>query len=81
MEKHKSPPTPVSRDDIVIPIKERKTMAMLLPHHCRWPTGDPQRSDFHYCGKPKQAGHSYCDFHVRRGTSPARSRPIQYKII
>ncbi|WP_280173540.1 GcrA family cell cycle regulator [Hyphomicrobium sp. NDB2Meth4] len=81
METLKSPPRPTVLDDIVIPLKERKTMATLLPNHCRWPTGDPQLPDFHYCGKPKLAGHSYCDFHVRRAFSPARRRPIQYRII
>jgi GcrA cell cycle regulator len=81
METYKSPPTRPKLDDIVIPLNERKTMATLLPDHCRWPMGDPQLKDFHYCGKQKIEGRSYCDFHVRRGTNPARSRPVQYKII
>jgi GcrA cell cycle regulator len=80
METFKSPPRAAALDDIVIPLKERKTMTTLLPHHCRWPMGDPQLADFHYCGKPKVGGHSYCDFHVRRGSQPGRARPIQYRI-
>jgi GcrA cell cycle regulator len=81
METLKSPPRPLAFDDIIIPLNERKTMATLLPDHCRWPTGDPQLADFHYCGKQKLAGHSYCAFHVRRGTNPGRPRPIQYRIV
>jgi GcrA cell cycle regulator len=42
--------------------------------------GDPQLADFHFCGKPKLDGHSYCDFHVRRGSQPGRARPIQHRI-
>jgi len=81
METFKTPPRALLLDDIVIPLNERKTMTTLLPHHCRWPIGDPQLADFHYCGKPKVGSHSYCDFHVRRGSQPGRPRPIQYRII
>jgi hypothetical protein len=81
METFKSPPRALLLDDIVIPLNERKTMTTLLPHHCRWPIGDPQLADFHYCGRPKVGSHSYCDFHVRRGSQPGRPRPIQYRII
>jgi len=81
METFKSPPRQAAIDDIVIPLKDRKTMATLLPHHCRWPTGDPLLPDFHYCGKTQLAGHPYCDFHVRRAFNPRRPRPVQYRIV
>jgi hypothetical protein len=29
---------------------------------CRWPYGDPQHPDFHFCGKPTIKG-SYCECH------------------
>lgn len=58
----------------VIPVSERKTVRTLKMNDCRWPIGDPQRPDFHFCGKPKAAGFSYCDFHVRRGFQPNQPR-------
>ena len=27
---------------------------------CKWPIGHPGDSDFHFCGKPSQAGFPYC---------------------
>ncbi len=74
----KSPPRPVAQDDLIIPIAQRKTMTTLLPDDCRWPLGDPQVAGFHFCGKPKQAGHPYCEFHVRRASTPSRARVVTY---
>jgi hypothetical protein len=34
----------------------------LTPGTCRWPTGDPQRPDFHFCGDPA-AEPPYCGRH------------------
>jgi GcrA cell cycle regulator len=75
----KSPPRPESQDDPVIPIAQRKTMTTLLPDDCRWPIGDPQTAGFHFCGKHKQAGHPYCEFHVRRASAPSRVRVMPYR--
>ena len=34
---------------------------------CQWPFGDPQDDkEFHYCGAPTLAPHSYCAAHVER---------------
>lgn len=27
---------------------------------CRWPSGDPKKSDFRFCGKPTVTGKPYC---------------------
>jgi hypothetical protein len=34
----------------------------LAPGACRWPSGDPDRPDFHFCGGPAADG-PYCDHH------------------
>jgi hypothetical protein len=60
--------------ELVIPASERKTVQTLTNNDCRWPIGDPQHSDFHFCGKRKAAGFPYCEFHVRRGWQPSRPR-------
>ncbi len=30
---------------------------------CKWPIGHPGDTDFHFCGKPSQAGFPYCSEH------------------
>lgn len=60
--------------ELVIPAHERKTVQTLSSNDCRWPIGDPQHADFHFCGKHKAAGFPYCAFHVKRGWQPSRPR-------
>jgi GcrA cell cycle regulator len=62
-------------EDIVIPLAERKTLDQLEDHHCRWPMGDPRKSDFHFCAKEKVPGLPYCGHHARRAyQTPAQRR-------
>src|SRR5688572_4071755 len=60
--------------ELVIPANDRKTVQTLTNNDCRWPIGDPQHPDFHFCGKRKAVGFPYCEFHVRRGWQPSRPR-------
>lgn len=62
--------------DPPIPMAQRRTIETLEDHHCRWPIGDPQEADFHFCGASKVAGLSYCAAHaVRVYQSPAVKQP------
>lgn len=61
-------------EELDIPLKERKTVATLTECSCRWPIGDPQAADFHFCGKDKVKGLPYCEFHARRAFQPAQPR-------
>lgn len=61
-------------EELVIPLKERKTIQTLTECSCRWPIGDPQMADFHFCGKTKVAGLPYCEFHARRAFQPPQPR-------
>lgn len=61
-------------EELVIPEKERKTIQTLKENHCRWPIGDPQMADFHFCGKSKVNGLPYCEFHARRAFQPPQAR-------
>ena len=63
-----------SQEELVIPLKERKTIQTLSECNCRWPIGDPQHADFHFCGKDKVAGLPYCEFHARRAFQPPQVR-------
>jgi len=45
---------------------------------CKWPIGHPGDSDFHFCGKPSQAGFPYCGEHCAvayQAQMPRRDRP------
>jgi GcrA cell cycle regulator len=43
-------------EELVIPMAERKSIQTLTECSCRWPIGDPQLADFHFCGKDKVMG-------------------------
>jgi GcrA cell cycle regulator len=49
-----------SYEELVIPLDERASILSLKETSCRWPIGDPQHDDFHFCGKGKQDGLPYC---------------------
>src|SRR5258707_13202201 len=38
-------------EELVIPLNERKSIQTLTEACCRWPIGDPQLQDFHFCGR------------------------------
>jgi GcrA cell cycle regulator len=67
------PYVPVA-EELDIPVAERKSIQTLLENHCRWPIGDPQEADFHFCGKDKVTGLPYCEFHSRRAFQPPQMR-------
>lgn len=68
------PQRPHRRDEEDLSVKERKTVESLLPDDCRWPIGDPQHRDFHFCGKRRADGDPYCAAHMREGFQVARPR-------
>jgi GcrA cell cycle regulator len=61
-------------EELVIPMAERKYIQTLTESCCRWPIGDPQEAEFHFCGKKKVAGLPYCDVHARRAFQPPQAR-------
>lgn len=64
-------------EEFVIPLKERKTFATLTETSCRWPIGDPQDSDFHFCNRDKVAGLPYCETHARRAFQPRARTAVE----
>lgn len=61
-------------EELEIPMEERKYIQTLEECHCRWPIGDPQEADFHFCGKSKVEGLPYCEHHARRAFQPPQAR-------
>jgi GcrA cell cycle regulator len=68
-------------EELIIPLNERKTIQTLMDTHCRWPIGDPQLADFHFCGKTKVNGLVYCEFHARRAYQPPQAKRRNVDII
>ncbi len=46
-------------------IQHSLEMANLKPNQCRWPIGDPDSENFHFCGKSVFTGKPYCYEHCR----------------
>jgi GcrA cell cycle regulator len=61
-------------EELDIPLKDRRTIATLTECNCRWPIGDPQMADFHFCNRDKVPGLPYCEFHARRAFQPPQPR-------
>ena len=56
-------------------IQHALQMANLKPNQCRWPIGDPDSDNFHFCGETVFTGKPYCYEHCRQAyqfTSPKR---------
>lgn len=39
---------------------------------CRWPFGDPEDKNFHFCGNPCDYALSYCEEHMTKAKAPVR---------
>jgi len=61
-------------EEIEIPLAERKDLQDLTENDCRWPIGDPQHDDFHFCNRGKVPGLPYCEFHAKRAFQPPQAR-------
>lgn len=70
-----------SVEELDIPMAERKSIQTLSECSCRWPIGDPQLADFHFCGKNKVPGLPYCEFHARRAFQPPQARRREREIV
>ncbi|MBD5389389.1 GcrA cell cycle regulator [bacterium] len=47
-------------------IQHSLEMANLKPNQCRWPIGDPDSEDFHFCGDAVFVGKPYCYEHCKQ---------------
>ena len=68
-------------EEVEIPAAERKTIQMLTESSCRWPIGDPQNPDFHFCNRNKVPGLPYCEVHARRAFQPPQPRRRDREIV
>ncbi len=71
------PPT-ASRPQPVKAKGAKVTLLDLNDRICKWPIGHPDEADFHFCGKPVNAGFPYCSEHclvAYQAQMPRRDRP------
>jgi GcrA cell cycle regulator len=61
-------------EELNIPAALRIDLLDLKECMCRWPVGDPQDENFHFCGRQKSHGVSYCEHHARVAFQPAARR-------
>lgn len=47
-------------------IQHSLEMANLKPNQCRWPIGDPDSENFHFCGETMFVGKPYCYEHCKQ---------------
>jgi GcrA cell cycle regulator len=58
-------------------IQHSLEMANLKPNQCRWPIGDPDSEDFHFCGETVFVGKPYCYEHCKQAyqfTAPPKKK-------
>lgn len=48
------------------------TMEKLKSGMCRWPIGNPEDKDFHFCGEQCDPASPYCDEHMKKAQAPSR---------
>ncbi len=65
--------------ELVIPEEERVDLVDLKEGQCRWPIGDPQEGDFHFCGKSKSESGPYCDYHAEIAFQPLSRQSARNK--
>ncbi len=58
-------------------IQHSLEMANLKPNQCRWPIGDPDSENFHFCGETVFVGKPYCYEHCKQAyqfTTPPKKK-------
>lgn len=68
-------------EELDIPLHERRTIQTLTECNCRWPIGDPQTAEFHFCNRNKVPGLPYCEFHARRAFQPPQPRRRDREVV
>lgn len=60
----------ITRIEDFVPHHERRGLLDLGANQCRWPIGDPQSAEFHFCHRDSVGGLPYCHAHSVRALHP-----------
>jgi GcrA cell cycle regulator len=66
-----------AEDPLVLDSGEFVTMETVSNRTCRWPIGDPQAQDFHFCGHAPKPDRPYCEAHCRESYQPVTTRVLR----
>ncbi len=55
-------------------LAKRIDLMELTERTCKWPIGDPNDEDFHFCGLASVPGKPYCEYHVAVAFQPMSNR-------
>lgn len=66
-------------EDIPEPDSLKMELVDLTESTCRWPSGDPATSDFHFCGHKSKEDGPYCEYHSRLAYQPTTDRRRERK--
>ena len=61
-------------EDLTMPESKKLTLLELTETTCKWPTGDPTRPGFSFCGHKTQEEKPYCEFHSKLAFQPPSER-------
>ena len=61
-------------EDVVVPMSKKLTLLELTENTCKWPTGDPQRPGFSFCGHQTKEDTPYCEHHAKVAFQPPSER-------
>ncbi len=76
----KKPKKPAPKPIAAAVSEDRVSLLQLNERICKWPIGHPGDDDFHFCGRPSEAGHPYCGAHCEmayQAQAPRKDRPRQ----
>ena len=66
------PPPPIEAKPLAN--GEYATVLTLSEHMCKWPIGDPSKTDFRFCGRKTDPATPYCTAHSAVAYQPSRRR-------
>lgn len=69
-----APPPPPPVEAKPLPNGEYATILTIRDHMCKWPIGDPQSSEFRFCGRKVKDKEPYCEAHCQVAYQPSRRR-------
>jgi len=69
-----SAPKPAPIEAQPLPNGEFASVLTLTNHICKWPIGDPDDSEFRFCGRKAESGSPYCEAHQQLAYQPAKKR-------
>ncbi len=68
------PVRPIPVEAKPLPNGEYASIMTITDHMCKWPIGDPSKSNFRFCGRASESGETYCKAHSQLAYQPSRRR-------